>query len=138
MSSSNYIGSGAFIIGLLAGIFLATVDPFQLLIETLINVLKQLWESLSKLYPEAYLASIQTMFMAILILLSILPVVSFISDLAKILSYGLLNFAAFVFGLLAGVFIMSNQGIATFFMILGIFSAAFVEVVVRSPNRSKS
>ena len=115
MSESNYIGFGAFILGLTAGIFMATVDPLKVLSEILIYTLKMTWNTLNQLYPGTYPPSMYLMFTVVIILLATLPTFAFFSDLLKVLSYGIINLAAFVSGIFAGLFIFSNQGLAIFF-----------------------
>jgi len=131
MSESNYVGFGAFVLGIIAGIFMATVDPLKVLSDALIYVLKMLWITFNQQYPGAYPSSMHFMFAITISLLAVFPVLSFLSDLAKIVSYGVLNLAAFVFGIITGFFMFSNQGLSMLFAFLGIVSAFFVEAIVR-------
>ena len=53
MIESNYFGFGAFVLGIMAGIFMATVDPLKVLSDALIYVLKTVWTPLLRNHKQA-------------------------------------------------------------------------------------
>ncbi|WP_456329930.1 hypothetical protein [Archaeoglobus sp.] len=107
---SRYIGFGAFTTGFVSDIFIATVDPVNVLSNAMIYVLSEILRVFTQLYPEMH-NHMGPIFWLVILLMLILPFLSFLSDFINVLSYGFLNLMTFGFGMIAGLLISDQSNV---------------------------